>query len=151
MKKNKSSQYQSGFTLIELVIVIIILGVLAVTAAPKFINLQDDARKSAAQGVSAALQSAAQIIYSRASLEGIETISSATPLSGLPNVDIIYGYPTANTISNAVTLDGWEVSGSPTSSTVDFYPSNTKGNQCYVTYKQATSSDPFNVTLNGCE
>lgn len=37
---------QAGFTLIELVIVIIILGILAVTAAPKFLNLQDDARKS---------------------------------------------------------------------------------------------------------
>ncbi|MGL4750761.1 MAG: type II secretion system protein, partial [Shewanella sp.] len=36
---------QQGFTLIELVVVIIILGILAVTAAPKFINLQSDARK----------------------------------------------------------------------------------------------------------
>ncbi|WP_219592386.1 prepilin-type N-terminal cleavage/methylation domain-containing protein, partial [Aeromonas salmonicida] len=34
---------QAGFTLIELVIVIIILGILAVTAAPKFLNLQGDA------------------------------------------------------------------------------------------------------------
>ncbi|MBM7073074.1 prepilin-type N-terminal cleavage/methylation domain-containing protein [Shewanella sp. 202IG2-18] len=40
-------QKQQGFTLIELVVVIIILGILAVTAAPKFINLQSDARKSA--------------------------------------------------------------------------------------------------------
>ena len=48
---------QAGFTLIELVIVIIILGILAVTAAPKFLNLQDDARKSAAaDGVKASLQ-----------------------------------------------------------------------------------------------
>ena len=38
---------QQGFTLIELVVVIIILGILAVTAAPKFINLQGDARLSA--------------------------------------------------------------------------------------------------------
>ena len=42
---------QAGFTLIELVIVIIILGILAVTAAPKFLNLQDDARLAAANGV----------------------------------------------------------------------------------------------------
>ena len=55
---------QAGFTLIELVIVIIILGILAVTAAPKFLNLQDDARKAAADGVKASLQSAAQMIYS---------------------------------------------------------------------------------------
>ena len=36
----------AGFTLIELVIVIVILGILAVTAAPKFLNLQSDARAS---------------------------------------------------------------------------------------------------------
>ncbi|MGL4893853.1 MAG: type II secretion system protein, partial [Shewanella sp.] len=42
---------QQGFTLIELVVVIIILGILAVTAAPKFINLQGDARVSALNGL----------------------------------------------------------------------------------------------------
>ncbi|ACJ27327.1 MSHA pilin protein MshA [Shewanella piezotolerans WP3] len=47
---------QNGFTLIELVVVIIILGILAVTAAPKFINLQGDARVSTLQGMKAAIQ-----------------------------------------------------------------------------------------------
>jgi len=63
---------QAGFTLIELVIVIIILGILAVTAAPKFLNLQDDAKKAAASGVLAAVQSSAQLVYSRAVLDGKE-------------------------------------------------------------------------------
>ena len=40
---------QKGFTLIELIIVIVLLGILAVTAAPKFLNLQDDARDSVLQ------------------------------------------------------------------------------------------------------
>ena len=40
----------AGFTLIELVIVIIILGILAVTAAPKFLNLQGDAREAPLKG-----------------------------------------------------------------------------------------------------
>ena len=63
---------QSGFTLIELVIVIVILGILAVTAAPKFLNLQDDAKKSAADGVFSGVSSAMQLVYSKSALEGEE-------------------------------------------------------------------------------
>ncbi|WP_269966864.1 MULTISPECIES: type II secretion system protein [unclassified Shewanella] len=47
-----------GFTLIELVVVIIILGILAVTAAPKFISLSDDANLSVVQGTRGALKDA---------------------------------------------------------------------------------------------
>ena len=67
---------QAGFTLIELVIVIIILGILAVTAAPKFLNLQDDARLAAANGVKASLQSSSQLVYSKAAILGVEGSSS---------------------------------------------------------------------------
>ncbi|MGL5128692.1 MAG: prepilin-type N-terminal cleavage/methylation domain-containing protein [Aeromonas popoffii] len=144
---------QAGFTLIELVIVIIILGILAVTAAPKFLNLQDDARKSAAQGVQSALQSAANLVYSKAALEGQEKASAAggTALTGMTGVKVIYGYPTADTVSAAVTLDGWKVSGASATSS-NFYPDNTKGNECYVIYTAATSETvPFKVELKNCK
>lgn len=61
---------QAGFTLIELVIVIIILGILAVTAAPKFLNLQDDARTSTLKGVAGSLNSAGAMVYSKSVLKG---------------------------------------------------------------------------------
>ncbi len=54
---------QNGFTLIELVVVIVILGILAVTAAPKFINLEGDARAAAVEGVAGAAASAASINF----------------------------------------------------------------------------------------
>jgi MSHA pilin protein MshA len=71
-------QKQQGFTLIELVVVIIILGILAVTAAPKFMNLQGDAYKSTLSGLKASLQGANTLVYSKAAIAGDEKSPTGT-------------------------------------------------------------------------
>lgn len=59
-----------GFTLIELIVVIVILGVLAITAAPKFIDLQSDAKIARLQGLAGAIKSANNLVHAKALLSG---------------------------------------------------------------------------------
>lgn len=67
-----NSHRVNGFTLIELVVVIVILGILAATAAPKFMDLQRDARISKLNGLKAAIRSAENLTRSKAIIAGLE-------------------------------------------------------------------------------
>ncbi len=157
---------QKGFTLIELVVVIVILGILSVTAAPRFLNLQQDARISSLQGLRGAMAGAGNLVYAKAAIAGIEGQSGQAITGGNSgnNINVDFGYPdgTVNGIVNAV--DGlnsgtdwmYKTSGSSLVVTFNDGTGNATNNgsvstaitKCFVQYTPATSASEPTITVN---
>ncbi|MGQ4276692.1 type II secretion system protein [Pseudidiomarina sp. E22-M8] len=93
---------QKGFTLIELIIVIVVLGILAVTAAPQFINFSSDARESTLKGLEASMKSAIELSYAKAAIDGGLSGEATVPTnSAAVTIAIVNGYPKASEIGKA--------------------------------------------------
>ena len=91
---NNSFSKQKGFTLIELVVVIVILGILAATAAPKFIDLTGDARTSVMKGVQGSINTAVNLAHAKALVEA-QTGITGEILIGEENYALVHGFPAA--------------------------------------------------------
>ena len=106
-----SLRKNQGFTLIELIMVIVVLGVLAATAVPKYFSIKTEAADASAKGITAALRGAVSVLYSQnlvggtngaaynmqdvvdnAQVSGVDGSASATDAFTVTIGGIIYGW-----------------------------------------------------------
>jgi prepilin-type N-terminal cleavage/methylation domain-containing protein len=109
---------QKGFTLIELVIVIVILGLLAATALPRFINIAQNARIASVDGVAGGLRAAAALAKSQFQVLG--SSGGTISMDGVSVTVNASGYPTnaLTGIENALpSPQGWGIAHAPPTTT----------------------------------
>ncbi|AZG35106.1 prepilin-type N-terminal cleavage/methylation domain-containing protein [Shewanella psychromarinicola] len=150
-----------GFTLIELVVVMIILALLAVVAQSKFIDLRTDAIVSTMDGMETAMQSAATLTYSKAAIAGVERLAITTLNIDGVDIKLAYGYPdgTAAGIPLLMNLpeNDWNKRESVFPGAWIYWhgviTEDAGKAACYLRYRQATSTTErpiINVQTSGC-
>jgi MSHA pilin protein MshA len=92
---------QKGFTLVELIVVIVILGILAATALPRFVSLGGDARAAQMQAIAASMEAAKQLVQAKWLAAGSATMTSVD-IGGGTTVTVLTGLAGADGVRNGL-------------------------------------------------
>jgi MSHA pilin protein MshA len=140
---------------------------LAVTAAPRFVDLTDDARTATLEGVAGAVESAKSLIFAKALIAGnqaVEATVSVLPVVTVPSgdVNITFGYPRSNDASvtewenNLLELNDADFTITSVSDVIYITPTpdrdtlTTAPGSCFVSYTEATSTNLPVINVSDC-
>ncbi|MEM7540256.1 MAG: type II secretion system protein [Pseudomonadota bacterium] len=143
MKRN-----QTGFTLIELISVIVILGILSAFAIPRFASFEGEAREAAVEGLAGAMRSAIAIAHAQWLADGASSAALSVVLEGQTVVVDANGWLTQASIDDAMSSDPL-TSGYATNGTGEWYVDDFIQGTCSVLF---TNGNPPTVltTTNTC-
>ena len=138
-----NNKRQQGFTLIELVMVIVILGILSAFALPRFADFGGDAESATRQGILGAVRSATSITRAACLADSAcdQTAATSTVTLDGVSVDLVFGYPDASAtgITTAAQIDTstaptYDTTATPDTATV------TIDTDCTVVYTAAANA-----------